>query len=190
MKIATISTAMWLTAASCQAFVTPTTRLQTIQQQHTKFILRETDEINKAEAVIEEETDAVEPVESAAAVAETPVATTPIKSSKVISADRINKAIKERAYPFFLAEKAFSMLDSSHSSLDSSVGGVGNKEHLIVLGTGWGAASFLKNIDTDKYDVTVISPRNYFVFTPMLAGASEFNCLIDVWHSLCVYILY
>lgn len=82
------------------------------------------------------------------------------------------------------------MLDSSHSSLDSSVGGVGNKEHLIVLGTGWGAASFLKNIDTDKYDVTVISPRNYFVFTPMLAGASEFNCLIDVWHSLCVYILY
>ncbi|EED87181.1 predicted protein [Thalassiosira pseudonana CCMP1335] len=64
------------------------------------------------------------------------------------------------------------MLDSSHSSLDSSVGGVGNKEHLIVLGTGWGAASFLKNIDTDKYDVTVISPRNYFVFTPMLAGAS------------------
>jgi len=171
MKIATISTAMWLTAASCQAFVTPTTRLQTIQQQHTKFILRETDEINK-EAVIEEETDAVEPVESAATVAETPVATTPIKSSKVISADRINKAIKERAYPFFLAEKAFSMLDSSHSSLDSSVGGVGNKEHLIVLGTGWGAASFLKNIDTDKYDVTVISPRNYFVFTPMLAGAS------------------
>ena len=42
----------------------------------------------------------------------------------------------------------------------------------MVLGTGWGAAAFLKNIDTDKYDVTVISPRNYFVFTPMLAGAS------------------
>ena len=36
----------------------------------------------------------------------------------------------------------------------------------------WGAASFLKNINTDKYNVTVISPRNYFVFTPMLAGAS------------------
>ena len=46
------------------------------------------------------------------------------------------------------------------------------KERIIVLGTGWGAASFLKSIDCNKYDVTVISPRNYFVFTPMLAGAS------------------
>jgi NADH dehydrogenase FAD-containing subunit len=46
------------------------------------------------------------------------------------------------------------------------------KETIVVLGTGWGAASFLKNVDTDKYDVTVVSPRNYFVFTPMLAGAS------------------
>jgi NADH dehydrogenase FAD-containing subunit len=37
---------------------------------------------------------------------------------------------------------------------------------------GWGAASFLRNINTDKYDVTVISPRNSLVFAPMLACAS------------------
>ena len=46
------------------------------------------------------------------------------------------------------------------------------KERIVVLGTGWGAASFLKDIDTSLYDVTIISPRNYFLFTPMLAGAS------------------
>ncbi|KAL3765214.1 hypothetical protein ACHAWO_009291 [Cyclotella atomus] len=46
------------------------------------------------------------------------------------------------------------------------------KERLLVLGTGWGSAAFLKSISTSKYDVTVVSPRNYFVFTPMLAGAS------------------
>jgi len=46
------------------------------------------------------------------------------------------------------------------------------KERVVILGTGWAAASFLKGIDTDLYDVTVISPRNYFLFTPMLAGAS------------------
>jgi NADH dehydrogenase FAD-containing subunit len=30
----------------------------------------------------------------------------------------------------------------------------------------------LKDIDTSMYDVTVVSPRNYFLFTPMLAGSS------------------
>jgi len=47
-----------------------------------------------------------------------------------------------------------------------------SREKVLVLGTGWGAASFLKDIDPRKFDVTVISPRNYFLFTPMLAGAS------------------
>ena len=46
------------------------------------------------------------------------------------------------------------------------------RERVVVLGTGWGAAAFVKDIDTSRYDVTVISPRNYFLFTPMLAGAS------------------
>lgn len=47
-----------------------------------------------------------------------------------------------------------------------------DRERIVVLGTGWGAAAFLKGIDTGRFDVTVVSPRNYFVFTPMLAGAS------------------
>jgi len=49
----------------------------------------------------------------------------------------------------------------------------GERERVVVLGTGWGAYSFLKSIDAaEKYDVVVISPRNYFLFTPMLAGAA------------------
>ena len=104
-----------------------------------------------------------------------------------ISHARIAKVIKPRPYGLFLAAKGASLfLDpifgssttsnaSSSSSSSSSVAPLlheTKKESIIVLGTGWGAASFLKNINTDKYDVTVISPRNYFVFTPMLAGAS------------------
>lgn len=46
------------------------------------------------------------------------------------------------------------------------------KERIVVLGTGWGATAFLNNVNTDLYDVTVVSPRNYFLFTPLLAGAS------------------
>ncbi|CAL9737421.1 rotenone-insensitive NADH-ubiquinone oxidoreductase, mitochondrial [Monosporozyma servazzii] len=42
------------------------------------------------------------------------------------------------------------------------------KPNIVVLGSGWGAISFLKSIDTMKYNVSLISPRNYFLFTPLL----------------------
>jgi hypothetical protein len=57
------------------------------------------------------------------------------------------------------------------------------KEKVVVLGTGWGGHSFVKTIDATKYDVKVISPRNYFMFTPMLAasavGTVEFRSIIE-----------
>ena len=92
--------------------------------------------------------------------------------------------VKPRPYPLFLAEKAAELLETSIDSLSKASSSVGLeigdsqtkpngvKEKVLILGTGWGAASFLKEIDPDLYDVTVISPRNYFLFTPMLAGAS------------------
>ena len=43
-----------------------------------------------------------------------------------------------------------------------------HKKKLVILGTGWASISVLKHIDRDKYDVTIISPRNYFLFTPLL----------------------
>lgn len=42
------------------------------------------------------------------------------------------------------------------------------KPTIVVLGSGWGAISFLKHIDSTKYNVVIISPRNYFLFTPLL----------------------
>lgn len=89
---------------------------------------------------------------------------------------QMDRMTKPRAYPLFLAEKAAEIVEHAvddlfkSSIVDISPDGV--KEKIVVLGTGWGAAAFLKDIDTSKYDVTVISPRNYFLFTPMLAGAS------------------
>lgn len=45
----------------------------------------------------------------------------------------------------------------------------GNKrKHVVILGSGWGAVSFLSKLDTTQYDVTIVSPRNYFLFTPLL----------------------
>lgn len=93
---------------------------------------------------------------------------------------KIERMMKPRAYPLFLAEKGAVIVEDTISSFTGkknngkSVAAVNGaeKERIVILGTGWGAAAFLKDIDTDRYDVTVISPRNHFLFTPMLAGAS------------------
>ncbi|CAI5756005.1 unnamed protein product [Candida verbasci] len=42
------------------------------------------------------------------------------------------------------------------------------KKTLIVLGSGWGSMPLIKNLDTTLYNVILISPRNYFLFTPLL----------------------
>ncbi|GLJ33090.1 hypothetical protein SUGI_0665930 [Cryptomeria japonica] len=47
-----------------------------------------------------------------------------------------------------------------------------NKKKVLVLGTGWAGTSFLKNLDCSKYDVQVVSPRNYFAFTPLLPSVT------------------
>lgn len=102
-----------------------------------------------------------------------------------IEREKLERLIKKRPYALFLAEKVAEIVEDTVEGLfksknnndneaasSSSSPSDGQREKVVVLGTGWGAAAFLKGIDTRLYDVTVISPRNYFVFTPMLAGAS------------------
>ena len=54
---------------------------------------------------------------------------------------------------------------------------------VVILGTGWGSYSVLKNINKAKFDVIVVSPRNHFLFTPLLAsttvGTLEFRSIIE-----------
>lgn len=46
------------------------------------------------------------------------------------------------------------------------------KKKVVVLGTGWAGTSFLKNLDCSRYEVKVVSPRNYFAFTPLLPSVT------------------
>lgn len=47
-----------------------------------------------------------------------------------------------------------------------------HKPKLVILGTGWGSIALLKSLNVDQYHVTVVSPSNYFLFTPMLPSAT------------------
>lgn len=57
------------------------------------------------------------------------------------------------------------------------------KKTLVILGSGWGSISLLKNLDTTLYNVVVVSPRNYFLFTPLLpscpTGTVEVRSIIE-----------
>lgn len=58
-----------------------------------------------------------------------------------------------------------------------------HRQRLVILGTGWGSYSVLKHIDKKLFDVIVISPRNHFLFTPLLCsttvGTLEFRSIIE-----------
>ncbi|KAF9479533.1 FAD/NAD(P)-binding domain-containing protein [Pholiota conissans] len=46
------------------------------------------------------------------------------------------------------------------------------KKTIVVLGSGWGATSLLSTLDTTDYNVVVISPKNFFLFTPLLPSVA------------------
>ncbi|KAK7746073.1 hypothetical protein SLS62_009598 [Diatrype stigma] len=46
------------------------------------------------------------------------------------------------------------------------------KERVVILGSGWAGYGLAKALDPKKYESIMISPRSYFVFTPLLAGTA------------------
>lgn len=45
-----------------------------------------------------------------------------------------------------------------------------NKKNITIIGSGWGCSSFIKYINMNKYNVTVISDNNKFLYTPLLTN--------------------
>lgn len=73
--------------------------------------------------------------------------------------------------------------DASCTYEDRSTPQNPSRERIVVLGSGWASVKFLQNIDTTKFDVTVVSPRNYFLFTPFLpscvVGTVESRSIVE-----------
>jgi hypothetical protein len=106
---------------------------------------------------------------------------------------KLQQLTEKRPYTLFLLEKVAKTIGSIlprnlggatkrlchqdntadvQSSSISSSSTANYKEKLVILGSGWASAALLQDIDTNQFDVTVVSPRNYFLFTPMLASSS------------------
>lgn len=62
------------------------------------------------------------------------------------------------------------------------------KKTLVILGSGWASIPLLKNLDTSLYNVVIVSPRNYFLFTPLLpsvpTGTVEIRSIIEPVRSI------
>ncbi|CAF1330259.1 unnamed protein product [Adineta steineri] len=75
-----------------------------------------------------------------------------------------------------------------YSEMSDSDKTIGTKPRIVVLGTGWGAVPLLKHLDTQKYEVICVSPRNYFLMTPLLpsvsVGTVETRTVIESIRSL------
>ncbi|KAJ9171016.1 hypothetical protein P3X46_019070 [Hevea brasiliensis] len=68
---------------------------------------------------------------------------------------------------------AFSDNNQSQNLISDSAQGECKKKKVVVLGTGWAGTSFLKNLKSSSYDVHIVSPRNYFAFTPLLPNVTN-----------------
>lgn len=90
--------------------------------------------------------------------------------------ERVFKSLEPEEHPPSLAlqpERGGSrLLPVSRYYLDDTVEKENTKPRLVIIGSGWGAISILKNLEKDKYNVTVISENNYFLFTPLLPSAT------------------
>lgn len=58
-----------------------------------------------------------------------------------------------------------------------------DRERIVILGSGWGGFTLSRTLNPRQYQIVIVSPRSYFVFTPLLAGTSvgtlEFRTTIE-----------
>ncbi|KAK7263613.1 hypothetical protein RJT34_31206 [Clitoria ternatea] len=76
----------------------------------------------------------------------------------------------------------------AYSDAKAENGNQSPKKRVVVLGTGWAGMSFLKSMKSSDYEIHVISPRNYFAFTPLLpsvtCGTVEARSIVEPIRSI------
>ncbi len=64
-----------------------------------------------------------------------------------------------------------------------------DRKRVVVLGSGFAGIRFARELDPRRFEVTLVSPRNHFLFTPLLpsttVGTLEFRSVIEPVRVLC-----
>ena len=101
------------------------------------------------------------------------------KLDTVIKQTKMVQAI--RYFNIFGISKSYSSFGNIHRLLSTTSVLAGKQERIVILGAGWGGFRVAKDLDKCQFDVTIISPRNHFLFTPLLpstsVGTLEFRCV-------------
>ena len=95
---------------------------------------------------------------------------------------RYSKLCQGRNNAIFSAARGFSMSIDPNSEIDSQVKSEAIQERIVILGTGWGGFNLANTLKkTDDREISVVSPSNHFVFTPLLpstaVGTVEFRAI-------------
>ncbi|RMJ21896.1 Pyridine nucleotide-disulfide oxidoreductase [Aspergillus sp. HF37] len=57
------------------------------------------------------------------------------------------------------------------------------KERVVILGSGWGGYTLSRKVSPESYSPLIVSPRSYFVFTPLLtdtaSGSLDFSNIVE-----------
>ena len=100
----------------------------------------------------------------------------PLTSQDVMESMRVTNAASRTAQSCLSSRTAklrfWNGLQRRFVSLQKLDADQEGRERVVVLGSGWGGYSLARGLDSKKFQVLVVSPRSYFVFTPLLASTS------------------
>jgi NADH dehydrogenase FAD-containing subunit len=77
----------------------------------------------------------------------------------------------------------FSVVQVRHLTVSRKREDGDGRERVLILGSGWAGYTLARRLDPKKFHAIIISPRSYFVFTPLLAstavGTLEFRTALE-----------
>ncbi|RAL15697.1 putative pyridine nucleotide-disulfide oxidoreductase [Aspergillus homomorphus CBS 101889] len=72
---------------------------------------------------------------------------------------------------------------ATHTSTVTATTALTDKPRVVILGSGWGGYNLSRKLSPSHYSPIVISPRSYFVFTPLLTdtagGSLDFSHIVE-----------
>ncbi|KAK9813760.1 hypothetical protein WJX73_007780 [Symbiochloris irregularis] len=87
-------------------------------------------------------------------------------------------SLRRRKRPRHLEPLVQAVAQQEQKGLSHAGSSSTGKQRVVLLGSGWGSISFIKSLPKNiaqKYEITMVSPRNYFLFTALLPAAAFGN---------------